>query len=223
MTIKDKIEDFLQSHPDRQVFLEHEVKDLLRGFGISTPRGMFIPRGDVPPAAVSLSYPLVAKLVSSAVSSKSDVGGVRLGIGNGDELWGAVAELSRMEQAEGVLVEEMAPPGFEVIVGGTVDITFGPVVMFGMGGFFVELFRDVSFALAPVTREQALWLVGETKGEKVLRGFRGKPPLDSDAIADIIVTVSEVTATGLVRAIDLNPVALYPSGALVLDAKMSRP
>src|SRR5512135_1037881 len=158
MTIKDKIEDFLQSHPDRQVFLEHEVKDLLRGFGISTPRGMFIPRGDVPPAAVSLSYPLVAKLVSSAVSSKSDVGGVRLGIGNGDELWGAVAELSRMEQAEGVLVEEMAPPGFEVIVGGTVDITFGPVVMFGMGGFFVELFRDVAFAMAPGSREQALWL-----------------------------------------------------------------
>jgi hypothetical protein len=128
-----------------------------------------------------------------------------------------------MEHAEGVLVEEMAPPGFEVIVGGTIDVTFGPVVMFGMGGFFVELFRDVSFALAPVSREQALWLVGETKGEKVLKGFRGKPSLDIDAIADIIVTVSEVMATGLIRAIDLNPVALYPSGALVLDAKMSRP
>jgi len=222
MTIGDKVQDFLQSQEDREVFREHEVKDFLRGFGINTPRGMFIPSGAGIPFTGSLSYPLVTKLVSSGISSKSDVGGVRLGIGNGDELQRAVTELSRMENAEGVLVEEMARPGFEVIVGGISDFTFGPIVMFGLGGFFVELFRDVSFALAPVTREQALWLVGETKGEKVLKGFRGKPPLDIDAIADIIVTVSEVMATGLIRAIDLNPVALYPSGALVLDAKMSR-
>lgn len=208
---------------DRKVFREHEVKDLLRGFGITSPRGIFVPCGAGIPSTVSLTYPLVAKLVSSGISSKSDVGGVRLGIGNGDELQRAVTELSRLENAEGVLVEEMARPGFEVIVGGTSDFTFGPIVMFGMGGFFVELFRDVSFALAPLTREHALWLVGETKGEKVLKGFRGKPPMDIDAIADIIVTVSEIMATGLIRAIDLNPVALYPSGALVLDAKMSRP
>jgi acyl-CoA synthetase (NDP forming) len=116
----------------------------------------------------------------------------------------------------------MAPPGFEVIVGGTIDITFGPIVMFGLGGLFVELFRDVSFALAPVDREQAMWLINETKGEKILKGFRGKPPLDTNAIADIIVTVSEVMATGLIRTIDLNPVVLYLSGAMVLDAKMSR-
>ncbi len=223
MAIRDILEDFLQLHENRQVFREYEVKDLLRGFGINTPRGMFVPRGEVMPSTVCLSYPLVAKLVSSGITSKTDVGGVRLGIGNDDELRRVVTELSLMEHAEGVLVEEMAPPGFEVIVGGTIDVTFGPVVMFGMGGFFVELFRDVSFALAPVSREQALWLVGETKGEKVLKGFRGKPSLDIDAIADIIVTVSEVMATGLIRAIDLNPVALYPSGALVLDAKMSRP
>ncbi|MGD0845470.1 MAG: acetate--CoA ligase family protein [Geobacteraceae bacterium] len=222
MTIRDKVQDFLQSQEDRELFREHEVKEFLRGFGINTPRGMFVPSGTAIPSPVSLSYPLVAKVVSSGISSKSDVGGVRLGIGNGDELRSAVTELSLVENGEGVLVEEMARPGFEVIVGGTTDITFGPIVMFGLGGFFVELFRDVSFALAPVTREQAVWLVGETKGGKVLKGFRGKPPLDIDAIAGIIVTVSEVMATGLIRTIDLNPVALYLSGALVLDAKMSR-
>ena len=222
MTIRDKVQDFLQSQGDRELFREHEVKEFLRGLGINTPRGMFVPSGTAISSPVSLSYPLVAKVVSSGISSKSDVGGVRLGIGNGDELRSAVTELSLMEGAEGVLVEEMARPGFEVIVGGTSDITFGPIVMFGLGGFFVELFRDVSFALAPVTREQAVWLVDETKGGKVLKGFRGKPPLDIDAIADIIVTVSEVMATGLIRTIDLNPVALYLSGALVLDAKMSR-
>jgi acetyl-CoA synthetase (ADP-forming) len=94
--------------------------------------------------------------------------------------------------------------------------------MFGLGGLFVELFRDVSFALAPVDRNQALWLMEETRGVKIMKGFRGRPPLDMDAMADIIVTVSEVIATGLFRTIDLNPVSLYPKGAMVLDAKMSR-
>ncbi len=222
MTIKDKIEEYFQMHGDRKVFYEHEVKGILRDFGMAVPQGMFIRRGKSIPADSGLAFPLVAKIVSSRITAKSDIGGVRLGIGNGDELRSAVAELSRLEGAEGVLVEEMAPPGFEVIVGGTVDATFGPIVMFGLGGLFVELFQDVAFALAPVDRGQALWLMGQTKGEKILKGYRGKPPLDENAVADIIVTVSEVIATGLVRAIDLNPVALYPSGAMVLDAKMSR-
>jgi succinyl-CoA synthetase beta subunit len=222
MTIKDKLEEFLQSQADRKVFHEHEVKGLLREFGMHVPRGVLVPSGGSIPSAIGLSYPLVAKVVSSRITSKSDIGGVRLGIGSEDELRRAVTELSVIEHAEGVLVEEMAPPGFEVIVGGTIDVTFGPIVMFGLGGLFVELFRDVSFALAPVDREQAMWLISETKGEKILKGFRGKPPLDMNAIADIIVTVSEVMATGLIRTIDLNPVTLYPSGALVLDAKMSR-
>jgi len=220
--IKDKIEEFLQSQADRKVFYEHEVKGILRELGMAVPKGIFIRSGKSIPADSGLSFPLVAKVVSSRITAKSDIGGVRLGIGNGDELRSAVAELSRLEDSEGVLVEEMAPPGFEVIVGGTVDATFGPIIMFGLGGLFVELFRDVAFALAPVDRGQAMWLMGETKGEKILKGYRGKPPLDENAVAGIIVTVSEVIATGLVRAIDLNPVALYPSGAMVLDAKMSR-
>ena len=222
MTIIDKVQEFLQSEADREVFHEHKVKGLLRELGMSVPKGVFVPGGAGISSIAGLSYPLVAKVVSSRITSKSDIGGVRLGIGNGEELQRAVLELSQMDHAEGVLVEEMAPPGFEVIVGGAIDITFGPIVMFGLGGLFVELFRDVSFALAPVTREQARWLVHETKGEKILKGFRGEPPLDMDAIVTIIVTVSELIATGLLRAIDLNPVALYPSGALVLDAKMSR-
>jgi succinyl-CoA synthetase beta subunit len=222
MSIRDKVREFLQSEADREVFHEHKVKGLLRELDMSVPKGVFIPRGADIPSIAGLSYPLVAKVVSSRISSKSEVGGVRLGIRNDEELQRAVMELYRMERAEGVLVEEMAPAGFEVIVGGAIDVTFGPIVMFGLGGLFVELFRDVSFALAPVTREQALWLLNETKGEKILMGFRGNPPLDIDALVTIIVTVSELIATGLFRAIDLNPVTLYHSGALVLDAKMSR-
>lgn len=222
MSIRDKVLEFLQSEADREIFHEHKVKSLLRELGMCVPKGVFVPRGAGIPPISGLSYPLVAKVVSSRISSKSDVGGVRLGIRNNEELQRAVMELSWMEHAEGVLVEEMAPAGFEVIVGGAIDIAFGPIVMFGLGGLFVELFRDVSFALAPVTREQALWLVNETKGKKILMGFRGKSPLDIDALVTIIVTVSELIATGLFRAIDLNPVTLYHSGALVLDAKMRR-
>ncbi|ABK99205.1 acetate--CoA ligase family protein [Pelobacter propionicus] len=222
MTTGDRIDEFLRARSDRDPFREHEVKELLRGLGLSVPKGMFISRGTKILSVAGLSFPLVAKVVSSRIASKSDIGGVRLGIGNGDELQKAVSELSRMEHAEGVLVEEMARPGFEVIVGGIVDNSFGPIVMFGPGGLFVELFRDVSFALAPVDRQQAIWLMKETKGEKILKGFRGQPPLDVCALTHVIVMVSEVIASGQFRTIDLNPVILYPSGTLVLDAKMSR-
>jgi acetate---CoA ligase (ADP-forming) subunit beta len=222
MKIIDKVQKFLHTETDRGVFHEHKVKGLLRELGMSVPKGVFVPTGAGVSSISGLSYPLAAKVVSSRITSKSDIGGVRLGIENGDELEIAVLELAQLSRAEGVLVEEMAPPGFEVIVGGAIDIAFGPIVMFGLGGLFVELFREVSFALAPVTREQARWLVRETKGEKIMQGFRGKPPLDIDAIVTVIVTISELIATGLFQTIDLNPVALYPSGALVLDAKMSR-
>ncbi|WP_298439824.1 acetate--CoA ligase family protein [Geobacter sp.] len=165
---------------------------------------------------------VVAKVASGRIAAKSDVGGVQTGIRNRDELERTVAQLGEISGAEGVLLEEEAPPGLEVIVGGTVDPQFGPVVMFGLGGLFVELFRDVAFALAPTTRKEALRLVERTKGSRLLSGFRGRPPVDRQALAGVIVTVSELIASGLVAEVDLNPVVLYPSGALVVDAKMAR-
>ncbi len=109
-----------------------------------------------------------------------------------------------------------------MIVGGTIDPQFGPVVMFGLGGLFVELFRDVAFALAPITREEALRLTSRTRGSRLLGPFRGRPPVDREVLAGIIVTVAELIASGLVAEVDLNPVVLYPPGALVLDGKIKR-
>ena len=146
---------------------------------------------------------------------------MRAAINNETELHRALQELARIEQSEGVLVEEMAPEGVEVIVGGIVDKQFGPVVMFGLGGIFVELFKDVSFGLAPLSGEEALRLVREVKGYRLLEGFRGRPPADIDALSTVIVKVSELMATGLLEEMDLNPVAVYSKGAMVLDAKMS--
>ncbi len=223
MEISDKIREFLSSAGGRPAFFEHEIKGFLHDLGISVPKGVFIPAGEPVSEEVDrLNAPLVVKMVSAASGSKSEAGGVRLGVRKGDELKSAAEELSRLANSQGVLIEEMMPPGFEVIVGGTVDAEFGPVVMFGMGGFFVELFQDVSFALAPVTDAQARRMIDETKGGKVLRGFRGKPPLDTAGLTKIIIIVSELMATGLFQEIDLNPVVVYTSGAVVLDAKMKR-
>ena len=217
-----QLKDFLKKNKGRATFLEHEVKGLLKEMGISVPKGIFVNKemADQIPAVVDIPYPLVAKVSSSKIVSKSEVSGVRIGLKNEDELKKAVLELLRIENAEGILIEEMARPGLEVIVGGIVDDQFGPVVMFGLGGIFVEIFRDVAFALAPVKNEDALWLVKRIKGYRLLEGYRGSPPVDINALLDIIVKVSGIIATGLIKEIDLNPVSLYPKGAMVLDAKV---
>jgi acyl-CoA synthetase (NDP forming) len=219
------LRDFIAKNRGRMTFVEHEVKGLLKEMGLSVPDGVFIAKGK-PLSAFSLqvsalSYPLVAKVSSSKITSKSDVNGVKLGIRDEGELRDVVSGLMEIEHAEGVLVEEMAPDGIEVIVGGLIDEQFGPIVMFGLGGMFVEIFRDVAFGLAPLTSDGALGLIRQIKGYRLLEGYRGRKPADIDALIDIIVTVSGLMATGLIGEIDLNPVALFPEGAMVLDAKMT--
>lgn len=215
-----KIKDFISK--GKTVFLEHEVKGLLREIGFSVPKGIFVDKdmADHIPAMINIPYPLVAKVSSSKIVSKSEVNGVRIGLKNKNELKKAVLELLQIRDAEGVLIEEMAKPGLEVIVGGVIDDQFGPVVMFGLGGIFVELFRDVAFALAPVKKEDAFWLVRQVKGYKLLEGYRGRLPADIEILLEMIVKVSGMIATGLIKEIDLNPVSLYSEGAMVLDAKI---
>lgn len=218
------LKEFIEKNRGKKAFLEHEVKGLFKNMGFSVPDGIFIPK-DTHISAFSLqlsalSYPLVAKVSSSMIISKSDVKGIRLNIKNEDELNDAVSEIMRIEHAEAVLIEEMAPHGLEVIVGGVIDEQFGPIVMFGLGGVFVELFKDISFGLAPLKKDDALWLIRQIKGYRLLEGYRGNPPVDFDALINIIVSVSEMMATDLIKEIDLNPVSLYPKGAMILDAKM---
>ena len=215
------LKDFMTGNRGRVTFLEHEVKGLFKEIGFAVPRGRFFAKGEVILPLTDLTFPFVAKVSSSKIPSKSDVGGVKIGIKDKDELSRAVQELTLIEGAEGVLVEEMAPKGVEVIVGGVMDNQFGPVVMFGLGGIFVEVFKDVAFGLAPLKPGDALWLIQQTKGHRLLQGYRGRPPLDIAALIHIIVAVSEIMATGMIKEIDLNPVTLYPQGSLILDAKMA--
>lgn len=204
--------------------LEPKVKELLKGLGLSVPKGIFVPDkaliSDFNSQLSTLSFPLVAKVSSSKIISKNEVNGVKLGIKNDKELNKAVAELGLIQDAEGILIEEMAQAGTEVIVGGAIDKQFGPVVMFGIGGVFVELFKDTAFALAPLKEEGALWLIQQVKGYRLIEGYRGNPPLDKNELIKVILAVSDIISTGDVKEIDLNPVVLYPKGAIVLDAKM---
>jgi acetyl-CoA synthetase (ADP-forming) len=121
----------------------------------------------------------------------------------------------------GVLVQEMVPPTTEVIVGAIKDPQFGPAVMFGLGGVFVELLKDVTFRIAPVTLAEALEMITEVKAYPLLRGYRNTPPVDVDAIAGIIVSTSTaVMENPQIKELDLNPVMVYEKGAKVVDARI---
>jgi acetyl-CoA synthetase (ADP-forming) len=217
-----KLKQFIAKNKGKTVFLEHEVKALLKDLGFTVPEGIFLRKesADHMPPITGISFPLAAKVSSSKIVSKSEINGVRLKLENKDELKKAVSDLLQIKDAEGVLIEKMSPPGLEVIIGGIIDEQFGPVVMFGLGGVFVELFKDVAFALAPMKHNDALWLVKQVKGYKLLKGYRGNPPVDMDILMKMLVTISELIASGYVKEIDLNPVSLYDKGAMVLDAKM---
>ena len=214
------VEELIRKAEGRTALLEHEVKGLLKEMGLPVPKGIFIRSGEDIPKSSDLKFPLVAKVSSEKISSKSDLHGVRTGLQDSGGLKTAVEELSRIENSVGVLIEEMAPAGTEVIIGGVIDSQFGPVMMFGLGGVFVELYRDVSFGLAPLSKEDAHWMIKDIKGHRLLEGYRGSPPVDKEALVEILIGTSEIMATGLVEELDLNPVTLYAQGAMVLDAKM---
>lgn len=215
---------YIENKEGRDSLLEHEIKAVLREKGFSVPDGFYADRGsslsEIVEKASLLTYPLVAKVTSVRIASKTDVGGIRLGIKDSEDLKRAVSELLNIEGSEGVLIEEMVPEGLEVIVGGVLDDQFGPIVMFGLGGIFVEIFKDVAFGLAPLNKEGALCLMHQIKAYPLLKGYRGQPHVDIDTLSNLMVSVSEMIASGNIKEIDLNPVILYPKGAVVVDAKM---
>jgi len=218
--MEEKIKELIKGTGDKEVLLEHEVKGFLKELGLSVPCGVFVTG---PCSALQIKHlkkPLIAKAASRLYSSKSDIGGVRGDLRTRSEVNAAIKDLMEIRGAEGVLVEEMAAGRLEVIIGGIIDPQFGPVVMFGLGGFFVEAMRDIVFGLAPIAKEDALELIHRIKGISLLKGIRGKPPADVEAIARAIVVISEIIGTGLVEEIDINPLMAYSEGAMVLDAKM---
>ncbi len=214
---------------ERYQLLEPEAKELVGTFGITTTTNIIAYSGkDAVQAAVSIGYPVVMKIVSPDVTHKTEIGGVKLNIQDSEgartayeEIMGNVKKMQPDARIHGVLVSEMAAPSTEVIVGGLRDPQFGPAVMFGLGGIFVEVFKDVSFRIAPVEEYEALDMIYDIKGVALLEGFRRAEALDISALTQVIVCVSDImTSLENIKEIDLNPILVYPRGIKAVDARI---
>jgi acetyltransferase len=214
---------------ERRGLLEPEALDLLSEHGVAVmPHALARTREEAQRAADEMNGPVVLKVVSPQVIHKSDVGGVKVNlagseaVGQGyDQLIDDVTRAAPAAEIHGVLVVPMAPPGTEWIIGMVRDAQFGPTIMFGMGGVLVELFKDVSFRVAPFGKEVALDMIKEIKGYRMLQGMRGERAKDIKSLAALLVEVSRMAARyPQIKEIDLNPVRVYESGYSVLDARI---
>jgi succinyl-CoA synthetase beta subunit len=208
---------------------EHEAAALLAEHGIRyVDHEVAVDAAGAVAAAGRIGYPVVLKVISPDIVHKTEVGGVVTGLSDASAVREGCAMLNdtvrgRMPDAriEGVLVARHADADRELIVGATRDATFGPVVMAGFGGVAAEVLDDVAFRLAPLHRDDALDLLTELRGFKLLTGHRGGRPVDLEAVADVIVQVGAVMeARPDITAIDLNPVAVSADDCVALDARI---
>jgi len=175
------------------------------------------------PFAEKIGYPVVLKVHAQKIFHKSEVGGVRVNIRDAEELskaWDEIIENIEGKNIEGILVQEMLS-GNEVALGMKRDEQFGPVIMFGLGGIFIEIIKDVSLRIAPVGREEALEMMKETKGFKILEGARGRKKVDVAKIAEIIANLSILSMKEeQIKSIDFNPVIIDDKKALIADFRI---
>jgi acetyltransferase len=213
----------------RSALLEHEAKRLLGLHGAPTSRDRLAASAEEAVAiARRIKGKVALKVCSPDILHKSDAGGVKLGVEGDDGVAAAFGEIlhnarraRKDADIRGCIVSPMAPQGAEVIVGTKIDEQFGPVIMFGIGGILVEVLKDVSFRVLPISKSAAKKMISEIKSAPILAGFRGKPPVDKGAIQDLLMTVSEIVeAYPEIREMDLNPVIVRESGLTVVDARI---
>lgn len=216
----------------RTVLLGPEARLVMKAYGLKVPEAGFAQNlRQALAVANKIGYPVALKVVSPHILHKTDVGGVVLNIKSDHELEEAYDSVMRnvtalMPQARiyGVEVQEMVPRGKEVIVGIHRDVQFGPLIMFGLGGIYVNLIKDVSFRLVPISRKEAYDMITETKAYTLLRGFRGEPPSDIDSVVDVLVRISRLALDFKeIADLDINPLIVYEQGknSLALDVKIT--
>ncbi|MDT8382046.1 MAG: acetate--CoA ligase family protein [Brevefilum sp.] len=210
---------------------EADTRPILEAYGMTlVPGGFAKDFAQAAAIAEDIGYPVALKVVSEQILHKSDLGGIALNIDSYSALKNAIKSIKEKIAAaakdaaiDGYLVEKMAPKGLEVIVGMRRDPTFGPLMMFGLGGVYVELFKDVGFGVAPLSPEYAKEMIFSTKAGRLLQGFRGGPVYDLDAVVDVIGRLSQLSLDfPQVSEIEINPLLVLPEGegAFVLDARM---
>jgi acyl-CoA synthetase (NDP forming) len=213
----------------RTILTEIEAKELLRKAGIAVVETrLAVSKEQAVAISQQLGFPVVLKIVSADVLHKTDAGGVKLGLKTAvqvgkawDEIMKSVKKAFPGAKIEGVSVQPMAKPGVEVIIGMSKDAQFGPVLMFGLGGIFVEIIKDVSFRIVPLLKRDAKEMVREIKGFPLLNGYRGSEPVDIENLENLLLKVSEfVEKTPEIKELDLNPIFAYKDGAVAVDARV---
>jgi len=214
---------------ERANLLETESRDILQRYGLPLPQAALIRNIDeISEAAFKIPYPLAMKVVCPDIIHKSDAGGIKLNLKGQaevqeafEEIMGNACKVTTRDRVLGALISPMAAEGQECIIGMTRDHQFGPVIMFGLGGIFVEVLKDVSFRVAPLADEDIDEMIKEIKGYKVLTGIRGEKPRDIDAIRRILARLSDMAIDNPeIQEIDLNPVIIHDKGASIVDSRM---
>ncbi len=214
----------------RKALDESAGKQLLAAYGIKVPQSR-VAQGvaDVDAAMKGLTMPVVVKVMSPDILHKSDAGGVKINLQTATEVKAAIAGMINAPKIKGAridgfLIEEMAPAGHELVIGGLRDPQFGPLVMVGLGGIFVEILKDVSFRLCPITRIDAEEMLAELKGAAILKGARGTKPASMDAIIDVLLKVGGDNGLLMQHAADIseadiNPLIVSDTAAVAVDAR----
>jgi acyl-CoA synthetase (NDP forming) len=221
---------------DRLFVLEHEAKDIMKNYGIPIPAyDTATTADDAATKSKKIGFPVVLKILSKDILHKSDAGGVKLNLNSEDEVKQAFQEIMdnakkygqekgvEVDLSRGVFISDFATMGTEVIIGVTKDPQFGHALMFGLGGIFVEVLKDVTFRLIPFTEADAREMVGEIKAAKIFEGIRGEAPRDVDALIKVMLKVSKmVEENPEITELDCNPTFVYEKGkgVLVVDARI---
>ncbi len=220
--LNDKIRTILASARETGWVLEPEAKRLLALAGLKVPRfTLATTPEEALQFATEIGYPLAAKVVSPKILHKSDVAGVAVGIESEEILEGAFHRFSALEGFSGMLVEEMVS-GLELIIGAKIDYQFGPVILLGMGGTGVEIYKDATMRMAPLKESDVRSMITGLKAHQLLEGFRGRPPIGMEALTRTLLDFSDLVmdVSDKIESADLNPVMCTADACIVADARI---
>jgi acetyl-CoA synthetase (ADP-forming) len=213
----------------RKALLENEAKTICNQYCIPVTKFKLSKNEkEAATQAGQIGYPIVLKIVSPDIIHKSDAGGVIVNLRNAQEVTSGYKKIienatkyNSQAKIVGVLVQEMAPQATEVIVGAIKDPQFGQTIMVGLGGIFVEILKDVSFRVAPLTKQDATEMITQLKAYPLLKGYRNTPPADINALVDVLCNTSRlVMEHSEIKELDLNPVMAYKTGTKTVDARI---
>lgn len=227
ISVKKVFEETIQT--DHKVITEELSKSILKTYGVKVPPFALVTSAEeAVKQAKKIGFPLVMKVVSPQILHKTDVGGVKVGLDNVNDvkktfkdMYGRLSKKKGVE-VKGILLEKMVPKGVELIVGVQNDSQFGPVIMVGLGGIMTEVMKDVAFRMLPISTSDAKSMLSELKGSALLKGFRGSESIDTNMVAKMLVQIGKlgVENADYINSIDFNPVVVYPKSHFVVDAKI---